>query len=523
MYQVLARRWRPQRFEDLVGQDVVVRSLRHALENGEVAHAYLFSGLRGVGKTTAARLLAKALNCVRGPTAEPCGECPSCLDIATGGSADVLEIDAASTRGIDDIRELREVARVLPLRDRFRVFILDEAHQLSKDAFGALLKILEEPPAHVIFILASTDKQKFPATILSRCQQLDFRPIPQQLITDRLAAIAAADGFAASTGALQLVARAAEGSLRDALSLLDRVRAFGGGTVDEQGVAEVLGLPPVDATLALFAALETGDVGRALGLLREAEAAGRDLVAAYDELLDLLSALLLLAGDAGVPLRYAEEQRPVFLATATRLGLPLLVRLLGLAVEQRTLIAGSDRPSLAVAVAVGRLCLWPRLIRVERLLAGEGAPPVQTPPPASPRGKAPAKAAPVTAKPRPEPAPAAEGTPAARLVEALSEAGAHTLAARLVKADAVVEGGVLVVRFRGIPGANIAQVRESAAELSKAAASSGLPTEIRIEFADAPAERAAPTGLRERVEKDERVQRVIGVFGGRINGVEEVP
>ena len=521
MYQVLARRWRPQRFEDLVGQEVVVRSLRHALESGEVAHAYLFSGLRGVGKTTAARLLAKALNCEKGPTAEPCGECVACTEIATGRALDVLEIDAASNTGIDDVRELRDIVLTLPIRDRFRVVILDEAHQLSKAAFNGLLKILEEPPAHVIFILASTEKQKFPATILSRCQQLDFRPIPQQLITDRLAAIAAADGFAATPGALQLVARAAEGSLRDALSLLDRVRAFGAGAVDEASVAEVLGIPPLDATLALFAALEAGDVGRALGLLREAEQTGRDLVSLYDELLDLLHALLLLASEPGVPLRYPEEQRPAFLEAAARLGLPQLVRLLGMAAEQRSLVAGSDRPALAVAVAVGRLCLWPRLVRVERLLAGETTVPAQALPVTGP----PPRARAATKTPPPQVvSQGSEETMASKLFAALTGVGAHTLAARVRKADeVVVADGALVVRFRGVPTATVAQVREALAEVAKAAAIAGLPTEVRVESADAPAALAAPAGLRERIEKDERVQKVISTFGGRINGVEELP
>ncbi|HLE61047.1 MAG TPA: DNA polymerase III subunit gamma/tau, partial [Thermoanaerobaculaceae bacterium] len=267
-YQVLARRWRPQTFEDLVGQEVVVRTLRNALASRQIAHAYLFSGLRGVGKTTVARLLAKALNCDKGPTPEPCGECVPGEEIALGCSMDVLEMDAASNRGIDDVRELREVARVLPVRDRYRVFIVDEAHQLTKDAFGALLKILEEPPAHVVFILASTEKDKFPATILSRCLQVDFRPIPIELVVARLTRVAEKEGFQLTAGAAQLVARATEGSLRDALSLLDRVRAFAEGAVDENAVAEVVGLPPLETVLALWRALEGGDVAAALRVVR---------------------------------------------------------------------------------------------------------------------------------------------------------------------------------------------------------------------------------------------------------------
>ena len=278
-YQVLARRWRPQRFDDLVGQEVVVRSLRNALSSGQVAHAYLFSGLRGVGKTTVARLLAKALNCEKGPTADPCGVCETCVEIAGGSALDVLEMDAASNRGIDDVRELREVARVLPVRDRYRVFIIDEAHQLTDAAFNALLKILEEPPAHVVFVLASTEKDKFPATILSRCQQLDFRPIASEVIVARLVKIAAEEGFTLSPGAAHIIARATEGSLRDALSLLDRVRAFADAGIDEAAVTEVLGLPPQEVLLALWEALAAGDAPAALGIVREEERLGRDTIA----------------------------------------------------------------------------------------------------------------------------------------------------------------------------------------------------------------------------------------------------
>jgi DNA polymerase-3 subunit gamma/tau len=526
-YQVLARRWRPQRFEDLVGQDVVVRSLRNALSNDQLAHAYLFSGLRGVGKTTVARLLAKSLNCEHGPTADPCGECAACQEIAVGSALDVIEMDAASNRGIDDVRELREVARVLPVRDRYRIFILDEAHQLSKDAFNALLKILEEPPAHVVFILASTEKEKFPATILSRCQQIDFRPIPVELITERLTDIAGADGFSLSAGAAQLIARAAEGSLRDALSLLDRVRAFA-DEVTENAVAEVLGLPSQEVLLELWEALRAGDAPAALEIVREQERLGRDLVGLYGELTGLLGTLVLLSCDPHARVPYPDEQRERLVAWARESGLPLLLRLVGLALEQRTLVASAERPALAVAVAVGRLALWPRLQRVEALLSSDtpGSPPV---PPASgrsrprPSGGSAPPGGHVAAAERPSPSPSPRGQPSLRdqLASSLDEAGHHLLAGRLRAAQEVAcDGGALVIRFAGAPSGTVSSVADGGEEIARAARQLDLPTRLRVE---ANGHEMAPgsDALRARVEGEAGMQRVLEIFGGRVDAVEE--
>ncbi|HSN54065.1 MAG TPA: DNA polymerase III subunit gamma/tau, partial [Candidatus Sulfomarinibacteraceae bacterium] len=207
-YQVLARAWRPQRFADLLGQEAVVQTLQNALRSGSLGHAYLFSGLRGVGKTTAARLLAKAVNCAEGPTPEPCGECVSCREITAGSSIDVVEIDAATHTGVDQVRELQELLRFRPTRDRFRVVVVDEVHMLSRSAFNALLKSIEEPPPYVLWIFATTERHKVPATILSRCQQLEFRPLADDAIRAHLEAIAAREGFGLSPGAAAAVAAA---------------------------------------------------------------------------------------------------------------------------------------------------------------------------------------------------------------------------------------------------------------------------------------------------------------------------
>jgi DNA polymerase-3 subunit gamma/tau len=515
-YQVLARRFRPQRFEELVGQEVAVRSLKNAIANKEVGHAYLFSGLRGVGKTTAARLFAKALNCEHGPTPTPCGQCVACTDIADGVAVDVVEMDAASTRGIDDIRDLREVARLLPIRDRYRVFILDEAHQLSRDAFSALLKILEEPPAHVIFVLASTDKQKFPATILSRCQQIDFRPVPADVIAAHLGQVARVAGIALAAGAAQQIARAAAGSVRDGLSLLDRLHAFGGDSIDEATVAEVLGLPPTEVLVELWRHLADGNVDAVLELVGREDRVGHDTTALYEQLVQLLHTLLLLASNRNAPMPFAESYRSSLAESAAQLGIPLLLRLLGLALEQQALIRNSDDANLAVTVALGRLALWPRLRQVEALLAaGEGEvggavaepssparPPSQGPPPWQPAGQG--------------------GELAARLVEALHGAGYHALAGRVATASSVgLAGDTLFLRFPAAKLPTLQSVREGLGHLEEVVREAGIASAVRVE-AQGAAEGAGAAGTpRERVEADERVRRVLEVFGGRITSVEE--
>ncbi len=227
-YLVLARKWRPQTFEDLVGQEHVSRTLGNAIASGRVHHAFLFTGARGVGKTSAARILAKALNCETGPTPTPCNLCPACLEISSGQGGDVFEIDGASNTGVDDVRELRENIRYLPSRSPYKIFIIDEVHMLSINAFNALLKTLEEPPAHAKFILATTEPHKIPITILSRCQRFDFRKISLPRVVGRLREIVDAEGIGISDAALGLVARRGEGSMRDALSTLDQVIAFCG-------------------------------------------------------------------------------------------------------------------------------------------------------------------------------------------------------------------------------------------------------------------------------------------------------
>jgi DNA polymerase III subunit gamma/tau len=276
-YQVIARKWRPQTFSDLVGQQHVTGTLANAIKNNRVAHSYIFSGARGVGKTTAARILAKALNCVKGPTPEPCGECDACVEIAAGNSLDVIEIDAASNRGIDQIRELREMVRYAPAAARTKVVILDEAHMLTGEASNALLKTLEEPPDRVIFVMATTQPEDLVDTIRSRSQHFHFRALTFNEITDRLKYIADKEALKIEDGALSVIARMAEGSMRDALSLLEQARAYCGDDIKDDAVRELLGVVPEDALRELVEAITEQSAERALGLVHRFQKEGRNL------------------------------------------------------------------------------------------------------------------------------------------------------------------------------------------------------------------------------------------------------
>lgn len=293
-YTVLARKYRPQRFEDVVGQGHVTKSLMNALSMERVAHAFLFSGTRGVGKTTTARVLAKALNCEKGPSPAPCGECDSCREITQGSSVDVMEIDAASNTGVDNVRELRENVKYAPARGRYKVYIIDEVHMLSGAAFNALLKTLEEPPPHVVFILATTDPHKLPATILSRCQHYDFRRVPKAAIQAHLRALCDAEGINAEEGALVRLSALAEGSVRDSLSLMDQVISFcGEGGVREADIDETLGLVGRAAVREAAEAVISQDPARAFELVDSLVDKGHDLRRFAAELMGFFRDLLV--------------------------------------------------------------------------------------------------------------------------------------------------------------------------------------------------------------------------------------
>ena len=276
-YQVIARKYRPQFFDDVAGQRLITDTLKNAVIRQRVAHGYIFSGARGVGKTTTARILAKSLNCIKGPTVTPCGECPSCQEIAQGNSVDVFEIDAASNRGIDEIRALRETVRYLPARDLYKVFIIDEAHMLTTEAFNALLKTLEEPPPRSLFVLCTTEAHKLPTTIQSRCQHFSFRLLDYWEILSRLQWVMKQEQFAADEGALSAVAEAAEGSLRDALSLLDQAIASSAERLEEAHVRKLLGVVPSQVLAELLEAIGAGETAKVLQTVERVAAEGYEL------------------------------------------------------------------------------------------------------------------------------------------------------------------------------------------------------------------------------------------------------
>ncbi len=291
-YLVLARKWRPQTFEDLIGQEPIARILRNALTHNKVAHAYIFSGPRGVGKTTTARILAKALNCLSGPTPEPCGKCQICIAVADGSSIDVSEIDGASNTGVDNIRDLRERVRYAPSGGKYKVYIIDEAHMLSTSAFNALLKTLEEPPPHVIFVLATTDPKKIPPTVLSRCQHLPFRRISGQKIKERLKFISHADGIKATDSALEMIARAADGSMRDSLTILDQIASFS-EDITESEIKDLLGITDVETLAHLCTAVIEGDRKVIINIIAGLTDSGTDLKAFTKDLLQFIRNLLI--------------------------------------------------------------------------------------------------------------------------------------------------------------------------------------------------------------------------------------
>ncbi|HET8799130.1 MAG TPA: DNA polymerase III subunit gamma/tau [Thermoanaerobaculia bacterium] len=400
-YQALARKYRPQTFEDVIGQETAVRTLHNAIEQKRIHHAYLFSGVRGIGKTTTARILAKALNCIKGPTTEPDNECTMCREITEGIDMDVREIDAATYTGVDNVRELRDVSQFQPARDRYRIFIIDEAHMLSAASWNALLKLIEEPPPHVIFMFATTEIHKVPQTILSRVQKFMLRKISLEDLITRLDLICKREGIEAERAALEIVARRGEGSVRDSLSLLDQIIAFSGRTVTAVDVATILGLSDTIFFARVVTLVGEGDHAGVLEALQEASDSGRDFKMLYRDLLNFVRNLLLVAGGAPESmLAVSPEDLSTIRGVAERFSYTDLLRIANLLLRDDETVNRAEHQRLAVEIALLKAATFPRLKAIESVVAGGG-------------GSAPAASRPSSSSRAQSAAPRQEARPAA--------------------------------------------------------------------------------------------------------------
>ena len=446
-YRVLARKYRPQTFAELIGQDAMVTTLGNAIKRDRLAHAFLLTGVRGVGKTSTARLIAKALNCIGpdgngGPTIDPCGVCEPCRAIAEGRHIDVIEMDAASHTGVDDVREIIDASRYAAVAARYKIYIVDEVHMLSKNAFNALLKTLEEPPAHVKFLFATTEVNKVPVTVLSRCQRFDLRRIPADLLADHFAKVVAAENVTAESEALALIARAAEGSARDGLSILDQAIAHAdldGGGVTAPAVREMLGLSDRSAVRDLMALLLSGDAPGALVGLRRQYDYGVDPLGVLRALLEAVHGVTLLKVGAAVDMAQSAEERTAFAAWAERLSFPALHRLWQLLLKGHDEVARATLPIEAAEMALLRVIHASSLPDpgdlARRLASGEGAPP----------------APPVASAPAPPPASPTDRVPSefAGVMALLEAKGHHALYHRLLSAARVARFAAPEIDFSG--------------------------------------------------------------------------
>ena len=413
-YTVLARRYRCKTFDEVVGQDAIARTLKSAVASDRVAHAYLFCGTRGVGKTTVARILARALNCEQGPTPEPCGTCDICQAIHRGDDVDVLEIDGASNTGVDDVRTLRENAHYRPARARFKIYYIDEVHMLSRSAFNALLKILEEPPEHVKFIFSTTEPQRLPATILSRCQRFDFRAVPTETIADHLTWVCQQEQVEPQAEAVRAIAREGRGSVRDALTLLDQAIAVGDGTVTLDAVRQTVGAVRGQQVLDILAACAQGDTGAALNRFAELLASGADLGSMLEQMMRQVRDLLVVktCGPEAELLDAFGPDRDRLAEVAGPMAVAALVACLGYLTEARSRARFAVDPRPVAELAIVRMAslaemeplpqVVARLESLERSLAGSAAVP------AGPSGSAGRSAGDEKKKRPPDVAPAAE-------------------------------------------------------------------------------------------------------------------
>jgi DNA polymerase-3 subunit gamma/tau len=521
-YQVLARKWRPQSFDALIGQEPIVTALSNGLREGRIAQAYLFSGIRGVGKTTAARLLAKALNCQEGPTPEPCNRCPMCVEITRGADLDVIEVDAATYSKVEQVRELAESLRYGPARDRYKVAVLDEIHRLSRQAFDALLKIVEEPPAHLVFIFATTEIEAVPVTLLSRCQEFHFRRVGAETLAEHLRKLAQNESITASDAALRLIARAGEGSVRDAVALLDQLATFGAGAIADDDAVRLLGGLDLELFRTLLAALGTGDRAAVTGAVARIEEEGFDPRHVFAQFLRYCrDGLHLALGGAPGPLDLPAEDAAALGRLATDLGYENLLRLLHHLLTSEPLVRRSELGMLAVEIAWLKAAELPKLVRVEELLRGGPPPAAETAPPRLAARAPGANAPPLSLTPPVD--PKRPGTVEAFLDEVARRR--QPLAALLSRDSRFADGVLYLVP---LPGDTLLAKRfeqAAARAVLEEAAASTFGLGARLELLPAGLATAAPAASAPPVEPDlvraESVQTVLRLFDGTVEAVEK--
>ncbi len=548
-YLVLARKWRPQTFHDLTGQEHVTLTLKNAIESGRVAHAFIFTGARGVGKTSSARILAKTLNCDKGPTTEPCNVCPACIEITDGNSVDVMEIDGASNNGVDEIRELRDNVKYLPSNSRYKIFIIDEVHMLSNSAFNALLKTLEEPPPHIKFIFATTEPHKVPITILSRCQRFDFKRISMTMIFARLRFILDQEKVSMSDAALTMIARKGDGSMRDALSALDQVLASCGDNVADADVTAILGVVDRAMLLSAINYVFDRDTAALVGIVKNVDDSGCNMRHFCHELIDIIRTLLLIKTVPAVSdlldisARELEEGR----ALAAKTDLQTIQRCIAILLKTDADMAHSTFGRLLLEMAMIKMATLSPTLPVnelmERLKALETSPlrTVLAAEPTPPKYTAESKTAPVTTTPRLTAAPSKEAQSQAvssgvrdwQGFVAFVKSKKPMLATKLEKGSPIqVSGDALQIGFsRGTLELSLLQEADYRQQLVELSASYyGQPVDIKIiplaaGNADTPMsiseKKTLDRAVKEKEVKDAAdshplVQAALEVFGGEV-------